>query len=131
MLAIHYSLVFLSSGYRLIAMHLANWHSNIRAVFSCILQILFLNMVLPHHVDMSLYKSPLPVFCTFCLTYTCTVLLRTSVLCHANTMSLFYPPCLIQVVFNNYCVVLIQSYFILTLSSSYLVGKKQIQVRML
>lgn len=70
----------------------ANWQStcNISAIFSCILQILFLYLVLPSHADMSLYKSPLLVFCTFCSTYTCTVLLHTCMPCHVNIISLFF-----------------------------------------
>ena len=31
-------------------------------------------------------------FVHFCLTYTCTALLRTCMLCHVNTISLFFPP---------------------------------------
>ena len=76
----------------LCALTTANWQStcNISAIFSCILQILFLYLVLPSHADMSLYKSPLLVFCTFCSTYTCTVLLHTCMLCHVNIISLFF-----------------------------------------
>ena len=47
-------------------------------------------MVLPPHADMLLHKSPLLVFCTFKLTYTCTALLRTCMLCHVYTISLFF-----------------------------------------
>ena len=39
-------------------------------------------------------------FVHFCLTYMCTALLRTFMLCHVNTISLFFPPCLMQAVFT-------------------------------